>query len=64
MEELKIKDIEKLDKTRILAKVSDSRRELFDLRMKQTTSGIDKPHVKKVLRKNIARLLTVYNRNV
>jgi len=40
-------------------KVSDIRRELFNIRMQKTTSGVEKPHRLREAKKDIARLLTV-----
>jgi large subunit ribosomal protein L29 len=35
------------------------RLDLFKMKMQKTTSGVEKPHLMKVAKKNIARLLTV-----
>lgn len=61
MEHLKINDINNMDEGTINSKVRDSRVALFHLRMKRRTTGIEKPHEIGILRKNIARLLTVKN---
>lgn len=58
MEKLTRQDLEKLDVPRINAKIAELRKELFDLRIKKATSGMEKPHLLKVLRQNIARLMT------
>ncbi|MBF0312401.1 MAG: 50S ribosomal protein L29 [Oligoflexia bacterium] len=52
-------DIQKMDLAGIDVKVSELRRELFNLRIKKKTTGIDKPHTIVNIRKGIARLLTV-----
>lgn len=57
-EKMKYSDAKALDAKSIDEKVSSTRKQLFELRMQQKTSGIEKPHVKKVLKKNIARMLT------
>ncbi|TDJ04358.1 MAG: 50S ribosomal protein L29 [Deltaproteobacteria bacterium] len=55
---LKAKDIKKMDDAGLDRKVSDIRVELWGLKMQMSTSGIEKPHVFKLAKKNIARLLT------
>lgn len=59
---LKISEIEKLDNTAINQKISDLRKELFDIRLQKNTSSIEKSHVLKQNKRDIARLLTVLNR--
>lgn len=59
---LKISEIEKLDNTAINQKISDLRKELFDMRLQKNTSSIEKSHVLKQNKRDIARLLTVLNR--
>lgn len=56
---LNIKDIKGWDATKIDAKVIDSRKQIFNLKMQQSAAGLEKPHQLKILKKNIARLLTV-----
>ena len=58
---LKMNEIGKWDDVLIDNKVNELRKQLFDFRMQKGTSGIEKPHVIKVAKKNIARLLTVKN---
>tara|TARA_R110000868_G_C10601506_1_gene740536 strand:- start:484 stop:687 length:204 start_codon:yes stop_codon:yes gene_type:complete len=55
---MNMKDIQSWDATKIDAKVLDLRKEIFGLRMQQSAAGMEKPHQLKVLKKNIARLLT------
>jgi large subunit ribosomal protein L29 len=57
-EVMKFADAIKLDANAIDAKVKDMRKELFNLRMQKTTSGLEKPHTQKVIKKNIAKLMT------
>ena len=61
MESLELKNIEGMDDQAIDRKVIDIRTELFNFRMQKAASGIEKPHLIKVGKKNIARLLTVKN---
>ena len=59
MDHLKIEDIKEFDSKRLDAKIEECRLELFNLNMMKTTTRMEKPHLVKVLKKNIARLLTV-----
>jgi large subunit ribosomal protein L29 len=52
-------DIKKMDEQAVERKLSELRLDLFKMKMQKTTSGIEKPHLMKVAKKNIARLLTV-----
>lgn len=58
---LKISEINKLDKSAIAGKVSELRKQIFDLKLQKATTSIEKPHLLKELRRDIARLLTVLN---
>ncbi len=49
--EMSIEDIEK--------KIADTKAEIFDLRMKQATGSLEKPHKLHELRKLVARLKTI-----
>lgn len=55
---LKVSEIKEWDVKTIDAKLTDVRKQLFNLRMQKATSGIEKPHLFKLLKKDIARLLT------
>ena len=63
MQKLDWKDIKEWDNKKVDAKVSEIRRELFDMRMQKVAAGYDKPHHFKVGKKNIAKLLTAKNSN-
>ena len=52
-------DIKKLDDKALDRKVAELRLDVFQMKMQKTTSGIEKPHLIKEAKKNIARLLTV-----
>jgi large subunit ribosomal protein L29 len=52
-------EIKKMDEQAVDRKLSELRLDLFKMKMQKTTSGIEKPHLMKVAKKNIARLLTV-----
>ncbi|MBT3235046.1 MAG: 50S ribosomal protein L29 [Bdellovibrionales bacterium] len=58
---LKLSEIKEWDAKLIESKVDDLRNELFRVRMLKKTSGVEKPHQIKDLKKDIARLLTVKN---
>jgi large subunit ribosomal protein L29 len=58
---MKMEDIKKLDVKMIDAKVGELRKELFEMRMQKASAGIEKPHRKKEIKRDIARLLTAKN---
>jgi large subunit ribosomal protein L29 len=57
-EVMKYAEVKDLDAAAIDTKVSEMKREIFNMKMEKATSGLEKPHNLKVLKKNIARLLT------
>lgn len=58
---MKTSEIRKMSKDEIAKKITDIKTELFELRMKQATGNLDKPHMINALRKDVARLKTVLN---
>lgn len=58
---LKISEINKLDTNAIKNRVSELRRELFELKLQKNTTSIEKSHLLTDLKRDIARLLTVLN---
>ncbi|MCI6763968.1 MAG: 50S ribosomal protein L29 [Bacilli bacterium] len=58
---MKTSEIRKMSKEDINKKITEIKTELFDLRMKQATGNLDKPHRINALRKDVARLKTVLN---
>ena len=58
---MEINEIRKLSEADINKKIKESKQELFDLRLKQATGNLDKPHQIKKLRKTVAKLKTVLN---
>lgn len=58
---LKISEINKLDPAAIKNRVSELRKELFELRLQKNTTNIEKSHLLTDLKRDIARLLTVLN---
>lgn len=59
MNHYRMLDLEGMDVANINMKASEIRKELFQIRMKKKTVGLEKPHLVSVLRQNLARLLTV-----
>ncbi len=58
---MKTSEIRKMSKEELNKKLIDIKKELFDLRMKQSTGNLDKPHKINALRKDVARIKTVLN---
>ena len=58
IETLKYEDVKGWDAKQIDAKVEEIKTELFNIRMQKVASGVEKPHLLKVGKKNIAKLLT------
>ena len=58
---LKTSEISKLSAKELNEKVTTLKAELFNNKFTKFTTGSDKPHVVKQLKKDIARLLTVKN---
>lgn len=59
---LKFEDVKTWDDKAIQVKVSELRTELFNLNMQKAATGaVEKPHAIKIIKKNIARLLTAKN---
>ena len=54
-------DIRKMSKEEIQAKLSDSREELMKLRFQQVTGQLTDPNRLRLLRRDIARLETIFN---
>ncbi len=58
---LKSSDISKLSDKEITEKVTSLKNELFNNKFNKFTTGSDKPHMVKTIKKDIARLLTSLN---
>ncbi len=58
---LKTSDISKLSDKELTEKVTSLKSELFNNKFNKFTTGTDKPHMVKQLKKDIARLLTFKN---
>ena len=60
---LKTSEISKLSGKELSEKVASLKAELFTNKFNKFTTGSEKPHVAKELKKDIARLLTIKNAN-
>ena len=56
---MKASEIRKMSVEDINKKIIEAKNELFELRMKQATGSLDKPHMINKLRKDVARMKTV-----
>lgn len=56
---MKINDLRKLSDKELQDKIVESKRTLFDLRLKQSTGNIEKPSTLKELRKDVAKMKTI-----
>ena len=54
-----VKELRGLSEADLKAKITESKKELFDLRLKQSTGALEKPSKIHELRKNIARMNTI-----
>jgi large subunit ribosomal protein L29 len=59
---MKIQDIQELTPKELLARKRELKEEIFNLRMQQQSSQLEKPHLIRVARRNIARVETVLSR--
>lgn len=68
MKRIKISEITDLTEVELLAKGRDFRQELFNLKLQQASSQLEKPASLRIIRRNIARVETalsgIRNRNV
>ncbi len=58
---VKTNEIRKMTTEEMNKKIGELKTELFELRMKQATGNLDKPHRINELRKTVARIKTVLN---
>ena len=54
-----LKELRALTNEELVTKIKESKKELFDLRLKQSTGSLEKPARIHELRKNIARMNTI-----
>lgn len=57
----KLKELRALDDKELNKRISESKKELFDLRLKISTGTLEKPSRVDELRKDIARMKTILN---
>jgi len=58
---MKTKDIRELSVAEIEKKIRDSRAELVQLRLRKQTGQVEKPHLLREIRRDLARLQTILN---
>lgn len=56
---MKIKELRELSNKDLEGKIIEAKKELFSLRMKQSTGTLEKPHKINELRKDVARMKTI-----
>ncbi len=56
---MKNEEIRKLSREEILQKISEHKKELFNLRFSQATGNLEKPSRMSQLRKEVARMKTI-----
>lgn len=56
---MKIADIKELTTKELLARKRELREEIFNLRVQQQAGQLEKPHMLRTLRRNIARIESV-----
>ncbi len=56
---MKIKELRELSNKDLETKIRESKKELFNLRLKQSTGTLEKPSKIKELRKDVARMKTI-----
>ncbi len=54
-----VKELRALSDEELISKVKEAKKELFDLRLKQSTGSLEKPSRIRELRKNVARMQTI-----
>ena len=54
-------EFRKLTDEELVAKIKEAKKELFDLRLQQSTGSLEKPAKIHELRKNVARMKTILN---
>ena len=59
---MKIKEIQELTAKELLARKRELREEIFNLRVQQQSGQLERPHLLRAARRNIARIETVLAR--
>jgi large subunit ribosomal protein L29 len=61
---MKIADIKELTAKELVARKRELREEIFNLRVQQQSGQLEKPHMLRTLRRNVARIETVLSRKL
>ncbi len=61
---MKIAEIKELTAKELVARKRELREEAFNLRIQQQSGQLEKPHMLRTLRRNIARIETVLSRKL
>ena len=59
---MKIKEIQELTPTELLSRKREAKEEIFNLRIQQSSSQLERPHLIREARRNVARIETVLSR--
>jgi len=59
---MKIKEIQELTPKELLSRKRELKEEMFNLRLQQQNSQLERPHLIRVARRNVARIETVLSR--
>ncbi len=59
---MKIQEIQELTEKELLARKRELKEEIFNLRIQQQSGQLEKPHLIRAARRNIARVETVLSR--
>jgi len=61
---MKIKEIQELTPKELVSSKRELKEEMFNLRIQQQSSQLERPHLIRVARRNVARIETVLSRKV
>jgi large subunit ribosomal protein L29 len=59
---MKIKEIQELTPKELVSRKLELKEEMFNLRIQQQSSQLERPHLIRVARRNVARIETVLSR--
>ena len=59
---MKIKEIQELTPKELLSRKRELKEEIFNLRIQQSSSQLERPHLIREARRNVARIETVLSR--
>ena len=59
---MKIKEIQELTPKELVSRKRELKEEMFNLRIQQQSSQLERPHLLRVARRNVARIETVLSR--